>query len=76
MLLQALGNFYMGVGMLLGGGSASQPINQHCDKSRRGEPASRRELEARLANLESVQYSHSQPRNSITINNSNTLVSR
>lgn len=74
MLLQALGNFYMGMGMMLGGGSNQQQCHEHGHKD--GDSARLRALENKLQSLDSVQYGHSQPQNNIMINNTNTLISR
>ncbi|MFC6339405.1 type III secretion protein [Pseudomonas karstica] len=75
-MLQALGNFYMGFGKLLGGGSNQQ----HCQQNKPGDSARLRELETKMQSLTSasVNYGHPQPQNNIMINNSNTntLVSR
>ncbi|AZE65599.1 hypothetical protein SAMN05216475_3974 [Pseudomonas synxantha] len=59
MLLQALGNFYTGIGMLLGGGLPHKHLHN--------DSVSRRELTEALA---SFKYDHSQPKGNITINNS------
>ena len=63
MLLQALGNFYTGIGMLLGGGLNQMGCNKHSDN----DSVSRREL---TDALESFKYDNSQPKGNITINNS------
>ena len=64
MLLQALGNFYTGIGMLLGGG-----LNQMggCNKQSHEDSVSRRELDEAL---EPFKYDHSQPKSNIIINTS------
>ncbi|RFD29806.1 type III secretion protein [Pseudomonas sp. GL93] len=63
MLLQALGNFYSGIGMMLGGGQ----MGGACAKHSHNDSVSRRELSDAL---KSFKYDHSQPTSNITINNS------
>lgn len=63
MLLQALGNFYSGIGMMLGGGQ----MGGACAKHSHNDSVTRRELSDVL---KSFKYDHSQPTGNITINNS------
>lgn len=58
MLLQAVGNFYSAIGMMLGGA---------CAKHSHNDSVSRRELSDAL---KSFKYGHSQPTTNLTINNS------
>ncbi|GLH48528.1 type III secretion protein [Pseudomonas lactis] len=64
MLLQALGNFYSGIGMMLGGGQ----MGGACAKHSHNDSVSRRELSDAL---KSLQYDRPQPTSNITINNAN-----
>ena len=63
MLLQALGNFYSGIGMMLGGGQ----MGGACAKHSHNDSVSRRELSDAL---KSFKYDLPQPSSNITINNS------
>lgn len=63
MMMQALGNLYTGIGMLLGGGRMGGGCADHAHK----DSVSRREL---FEALESFKYGPSQPTSNITINNS------
>jgi hypothetical protein len=70
--LQALGNLYMAFGAMLGGGQPAQQTNQACDKHEH-----KHDVEKRLSELEKgVNFNQWQPTNSVTIMNSNTLISR
>ena len=64
MLLQALGNFYSGIGMMLGGGQ----MGGACAKHSHNDSVSRRELSDAL---KSLKYDRPQPPGKITINNAN-----
>lgn len=61
MLLQALGNFYSGIGMMLGGGQ----MGGACAKHSHNDSVSRRELS------DALKYDRPQPPGNITINNAN-----
>ncbi|MBK3443163.1 MULTISPECIES: hypothetical protein [Pseudomonas] len=63
MLLQALGNFYSGIGMMLGGGQ----MGGACAKHSHNDSVGRRELSDAL---KSFKYDLPQPSSNITINNS------
>ena len=63
MLLQALGQLYTGVGMMLGGGQ----MGGACAKHSHNDSVSRRELSDAL---KSFKYDFPQPSSHITINNS------
>ena len=63
MLLQAVGNFYSVIGMILGGGQ----MGGACAKHSHNDSVSRRELSDAL---KSFKYGHSQPTTNLTINNS------
>ena len=63
MLLQALGNFYSGIGMILGGGQ----MGGACAKHSHNDSVGRRELSDAL---KSFKYDLPQPSSNITINNS------
>ena len=63
MLLQALGNFYSGIGMMLGGGQ----MGGACAKHSHNDSVGRRELSDAL---KSFKYDFPQPSSNITINNS------
>ncbi|OKO45911.1 MULTISPECIES: type III secretion protein [unclassified Pseudomonas] len=63
MLLQAVGNFYSAIGMMLGGGQ----VGGACAKHSHNDSVSRRELSDAL---KSFKYGHSQPTTNLTINNS------
>lgn len=63
MLLQALGNFYSGIGMMLGGGQ----MGGACAKHSHNDSVGRRELSDAL---KSFKYDLPQPISNITINNS------
>lgn len=63
MLLQALGQLYTGVGMMLGGGQ----MGGACAKHSHNDSVSRRELSDAL---KSFKYDFPQPTSHITINNS------
>ena len=63
MLLQALGNFYSGIGMMLGGGQ----MGGACAKHSHNDSVSWRELSDAL---KSFKYDHPQPTTNFTINNS------
>jgi hypothetical protein len=63
MLLQALGNFYSGIGMMLGGGQ----MGGACAKHSHNDSVGRRELSDAL---KSFKYDLPQPSSIITINNS------
>ena len=63
MLLQALGNFYSGIGMMLGGGQ----MGGACAKHSHNDSVGRRELSDAL---KPFKYDFPQPSSNITINNS------
>ena len=63
MLLQALGNFYSGIGMMLGGGQ----MGGACAKHSHNDSVGRRELSDAL---KSFKYDLPLPSSNITINNS------
>ena len=63
MLLQALDNFYSGIGMMLGGGQ----MGGACAKHSHNDSVGRRELSDAL---KSFKYDLPQPSSNITINNS------
>ena len=63
MLLQALGNFYSGIGMMLGVGQ----MGGACAKHSHNDSVGRRELSDAL---KSFKYDFPQPSSNITINNS------
>ena len=63
MLLQALGQLYTGVGMMLGGGQ----MGGACAKHSHNDSVGRRELSDAL---KSFKYDFPQPSSNITINNS------
>lgn len=63
MLLQALGNFYSGIGAMLGGGR----MGGACANHSHNDSVSRSELSEAL---KSFKYDHPQPTSNITINNS------
>jgi len=63
MLLQAVGNFYSVIGMILGGGQ----MGGACAKHSHNDSVGRRELSDAL---KSFKYDFPQPSSNITINNS------
>lgn len=73
MMLQALGNFYMSFGAMLGGGQNLQQASRPCDKHDHKDREC--DLDKRLSAIEkSISYTPSQPTTSITIHNSNKLI--
>jgi len=71
-MIQALGNLYMAFGQMLGGQPAQPQPSQACHKHDH-----KHDIDQRLSNLErGVNFNQWQPTNSVTITNSNTLISR